>query len=91
MSRDRAKRDGKLVTTRYGAALPGRANVRWALQKRAGQWNRRPAEALNPKVKEFMHFMRYSLSCEGQQEIASHTTMLPLTAAEIRVQLAKLD
>jgi phosphate transport system substrate-binding protein len=50
--------------------------------------NRRPAEPLNPKVKEFM---RYILSREGQQEIARDTTMLPLTAAEIRVQLAKLD
>jgi hypothetical protein len=35
--------------------------------------------------------MRYILSREGQQEIARDTTMLPLTAAEIRVQLAKLD
>ena len=50
--------------------------------------NRRPAEPLNPKVKEFM---RYILSREGQQEIARDTTMLPLTAAEIQVQLAKLD
>jgi phosphate transport system substrate-binding protein len=50
--------------------------------------NRQPAEPLNPKVKEFM---RYILSREGQLEIARDTTMLPLTAAEIRVQLPKLD
>jgi phosphate transport system substrate-binding protein len=49
--------------------------------------NRRPAEPLNPKVKEFM---RHILSREDLKEIARDTTMLPLTAAETRVQLAEL-
>ncbi len=50
--------------------------------------NRTSGKPLDPKLKEFMRFV---LSREGQQEIARDTTMLPLTAEEARVELAKLD
>jgi len=50
--------------------------------------NRKPGQPLDPKVREFLRFL---LSRDGQQEIARDTTMLPLTAAEARAQLAKLN
>jgi phosphate transport system substrate-binding protein len=50
--------------------------------------NRKPGSALDPKLKEFL---RYVLSREGQETIASNGSYLPLTAAVVREQLRKLD
>jgi hypothetical protein len=55
---------------------------------RRGHINRPPGRPLDPKLKEFMRFI---LSRDGQLAIAHDTTMLPLTAEAVRVELAKLN
>ncbi len=50
--------------------------------------NREPGKPLDPKVREFLRFL---LSREAQEIVARDTTMLPLTAALAREELAKLD
>lgn len=50
--------------------------------------NRAPGAPLDPRLREFM---RYVLSRDGQAAIARDTTMVPLTAAQIRAERAKLD
>ncbi len=52
------------------------------------QLNRAPGEPLDPKLREFL---RYILSREGQQAVADNGNYLPLTAAVVREQRAKLD
>jgi ABC-type phosphate transport system substrate-binding protein len=49
--------------------------------------NRRPGEPLPPQVKEFL---RYVLSREGQEPIL-YSAYFPLTAAEVKVELGKLE
>ncbi len=49
--------------------------------------NRKPGEALAPQVKEFL---RYILSREGQEPIL-YSGYFPLTAAEAKEELVKLD
>ena len=50
--------------------------------------NRVPGQALDPKLKEFL---RYVLSREGQQEIATYDRYLPLPPDVVREQLKKLE
>ena len=50
--------------------------------------NRAPGKPLEPKLKEFL---RYVLSWEGQQTVASDGNYLPLPASVAREQLKKLD
>ncbi|MEO6874718.1 MAG: substrate-binding domain-containing protein [Opitutaceae bacterium] len=50
--------------------------------------NRKPGAPVDPKLKEFL---RYILSREGQQAIVVNGNYLPLPAAMIREQLAKLN
>jgi phosphate transport system substrate-binding protein len=50
--------------------------------------NRAPGKALDPKLREFL---RYILSREGQEIVASDGNYLPLTAEAVREQLAKLQ
>ena len=50
--------------------------------------NVKPGTKMNPMVKEFL---RYVLSREGQEEVQRDGKYLPLTAAVVREQLAKLD
>jgi phosphate transport system substrate-binding protein len=50
--------------------------------------NRKPGTTLDPKLKEFL---RYVLSREGQEIVASNGSYLPLTAAVVHEQLRKLD
>lgn len=50
--------------------------------------NRVPGQALDPKLKEFL---RYVLSREGQQEIATYDRYLPLRPDVVREQLKKLE
>jgi len=50
--------------------------------------NRVPGQPLDPKVREFI---RYVLSRQGQQAVVRDGKYLPLTAAEVRRQLAKLN
>ena len=50
--------------------------------------NRAPRRPMEPKVREFL---RFALSREGQQIIANTDMYYPLTAAELRAQLKKLD
>ena len=50
--------------------------------------NRAPGQPLDPRLREFM---RYLLSRDGQEQIARDTTMLPLTAEQLRTERAKLD
>lgn len=47
-----------------------------------------PGQALEPKVREFL---RYILSREGQDDVVRLNIYLPLTAAEVREQLRKID
>jgi ABC-type phosphate transport system substrate-binding protein len=49
--------------------------------------NRKPGEALSPQVKEFL---RYILSREGQEPIL-YSAYFPLTANEVKEELAKLE
>lgn len=49
--------------------------------------NRKPGEKLLPKTREFL---RAVLSREGQQQVADDGVYLPLTAAVVREELAKL-
>lgn len=50
--------------------------------------NRKPGIAVDPKLKEFL---RYVLSREGQEAIVANGNYLPLPAATVREQLAKLE
>jgi len=50
--------------------------------------NRNPGQPVDPKVKEFLHFV---LSQEGQECIQREGRYLPLTAATVREQLKKLE
>ena len=50
--------------------------------------NRKPGEAVDPKVKEFL---RYILSEQGQQSVVEDRGYLPLTPEVIRKQLQKLE
>jgi phosphate transport system substrate-binding protein len=50
--------------------------------------NRKPGQALDPKVKEFL---RYVLSREGQEAVERAGKYLPLTADVAREQLKKLE
>ena len=50
--------------------------------------NRQPGTPLDPKVKEFL---RYVLSCEGQEAVQRDGKYLPLTADVVRQQLQKLN
>ncbi|MDD3179829.1 MAG: hypothetical protein PHQ04_05685 [Opitutaceae bacterium] len=50
--------------------------------------NRKPGQALEPKVREFM---RYILSREGQEAIARHGKYLPLTAEAVELERRKLE
>ena len=50
--------------------------------------NRPPGLPLDPKLREFLRFI---LSREGQQILAAHGTYLPLTAAAVQEQRAKLE
>jgi phosphate transport system substrate-binding protein len=50
--------------------------------------NRKPGEAVDPKLKEFLRFV---LSREGQGIVAENGNYLPLTGAVVREQLKKLD
>lgn len=50
--------------------------------------NRSPGKPLDPKVREFMRFL---LSREAQEAVQRDGKMLPLTAAQIQVELRKLD
>jgi phosphate transport system substrate-binding protein len=50
--------------------------------------NRAPGRALEPKLKDFL---RYVLSREGQQTVATNGNYLPLTAQLAREQLQKLQ
>ena len=61
----------------------------WPLYQRE-TWvlNRKPGQALDSKVKEFM---RYVFSREGQQEVVRDGKFLPLTGELVREQLKKLD
>ena len=49
--------------------------------------NRKPGEPIPAHVREFL---RYILSREGQEPIL-YSGYFPLTAAEVREELAKLD
>lgn len=49
--------------------------------------NRRPDQPLDPKLREFL---RYVLSRQGQEAVERDGKYLPLTAAVVRAQLAKL-
>jgi ABC-type phosphate transport system substrate-binding protein len=49
--------------------------------------NRKPGESLSPQVKEFL---RYILSREGQEPIL-YSAYFPLTASEVKEELAKLE
>jgi phosphate transport system substrate-binding protein len=51
-------------------------------------FNRAPGRPLDPKLREFL---RYVLSREGQQNLASDGNYLPLPASIVREQLKKLD
>ena len=50
--------------------------------------NRKPGTSIDPKLKEFL---RYVLSREGQEAIVANGNYLPLPAAMVREQLAKLE
>lgn len=50
--------------------------------------NRAPGKPLEPKIKEFL---RLVLSREGQQVVSDEAVYLPLTAAVVREELAKLE
>ena len=50
--------------------------------------NRVPGQPVDPRMKEFL---RYILSREGQQEIATYNRYLPLPAEVVREQLKKLE
>jgi phosphate transport system substrate-binding protein len=50
--------------------------------------NRPPGNPLDPKLKEFL---RYVLSREGQEAVATDDNYLPLPASAVREQLKKLD
>ncbi len=50
--------------------------------------NRAPGKPLDPKLREFLH---YVLSREGQETVAENASYLPLTASVVRAQLRKLD
>ena len=50
--------------------------------------NRAPGKALDPKLREFLRFI---LSREGQEIVASDGNYLPLSARLVREQLAKLQ
>ena len=50
--------------------------------------DRRPGKPLDPKIAEFM---RYILSQEGQQEVQRDGKYLPLTAAAVSAELAKIQ
>jgi phosphate transport system substrate-binding protein len=50
--------------------------------------NRAPKQSLDPKLKEFLRFV---LSREGQEIVAKDGNYLPLPAAVVREQLAKLQ
>ncbi len=50
--------------------------------------NRKPGTTVDPKLREFL---RYILSREGQEAIVANGNYLPLPAAMVREQLAKLD
>jgi phosphate transport system substrate-binding protein len=50
--------------------------------------NRKPGTAMEPKLREFL---RYVLSAEGQEAIVKNGNYLPLPAAMVREQLARLD
>jgi phosphate transport system substrate-binding protein len=50
--------------------------------------NRKPGEALDPKVDEFLHFV---LSQQGQDCVQREGRYVPLTAAIVRAQLKKID
>ena len=50
--------------------------------------NRPPGTALDPKVREFL---KYILSLEGQQTVEKEEALLPLPAALVQQELAKLN
>ena len=50
--------------------------------------NRKPGAVVEPKLREFLRFI---LSREGQEAIVANRNYLPLPAAMVREQLAKLD
>lgn len=50
--------------------------------------DRAPEQPVNPKVKEFL---RYVLSREGQADISREGGYLPLTPAEVRAELRKIE
>jgi phosphate transport system substrate-binding protein len=50
--------------------------------------NRAPGKPLDPKLREFL---RYVLSRDGQQTVATDGNYLPLPASVVREQLKKLD
>ncbi len=50
--------------------------------------NRAPGKAIDPKVKEYLS---YILSKEGQEAVAREGIFLPLTAAMVKVERAKLQ
>ena len=50
-------------------------------------FDRVPGKPLDPRIREFLHFV---LSQEGQKEVEREGRYLPLTAAMVREQLAKL-
>jgi len=50
--------------------------------------NRKPGQPIDPKIGEFL---RYTLSREGQAEVARDGKFLPLTAEVVREQLKKLE
>ena len=50
--------------------------------------NRKPGSAVDPNLREFL---RYVLSREGQEAIVGNANYLPLPAAMVREQVARLD
>jgi phosphate transport system substrate-binding protein len=50
--------------------------------------NRAPGKPLDPKLREFL---RYVLSRDGQELVASNGSYLPLPASVVREELKKLD
>lgn len=50
--------------------------------------NREPGKPVEPKLREFL---RYILSRDGQKDVLADGGYLPLTAAEVRAQLKKLE
>jgi ABC-type phosphate transport system substrate-binding protein len=72
----------------YEGTAPNASSGRYPLTRYVYiRLNRRPGEAIAPPVKEFL---RYILSREGQEPIL-YSGYFPLTAAEAREELAKLE